>query len=164
MDRIGWRAWVVGSVLALALAGCGGNERTVETGDGTITAEQDGEQVRIEGKTEEGRGYEGRFGEDVELPDDFPADVPIYPGARVQGTMLAEGNRMVTLATSDAAAKVAAFYEERLGASGWEAAARMDMGGSRMLSFQKGERTATVQLFEEAESGTRIMLMTGDRG
>ena len=55
------------------------------------------------------------------VPDDYPADVPIYPGAKV--TMAQSGTRQnlreLMLASGDNAAKIVDFYRKGLEANGW---------------------------------------------
>jgi len=142
---------------AIALA-CGGEERTVETETGRVTVREEGEQAHVQGETREGTSYEGTFGEDVDVPDDFPDDVPLYPEAKVVGSMqVEESGRLLTLTTGDAPEKVMSFYRGKLESDGWQVESEMNMGGQRMLAAVKDERTVAVQAMEE-ESGSRVLL------
>jgi hypothetical protein len=57
------------------------------------------------------------FGENVTIPDNFPKDVPVYPGARAIGiVMQQDGSKdsVLTLKSDDDVAKVMAWYADRL--------------------------------------------------
>ncbi len=151
------------AALAAAAAGCGREERTVRVDGGDVTIHEDGDEVEVRGETG-GGAIEGRFGEDVSLPEGFPDDVPIYPGATVVGSMqAAESGRMVTLRTADAPDRVQDFYRERLAGGGWEIASEMNFGGQRMLTAEKDDRVAAVQV-GTAEDGTRVVLTVSEGG
>lgn len=52
------------------------------------------------------------------LPPDFPGDIPVLPGSRILGSLVAE-RPIAVLDTDQADEAVIAFYEERLPALGW---------------------------------------------
>jgi hypothetical protein len=142
---------------ATLLLACGGDEETVEIEGGELTFEAEGEGVRISGEKEGVGAISGQFGENAEIPNGFPEDVPIYPGADVIGGMAAGGGGMVTLQTGDDPEKVAAFYRENLVKEGWSLATEMDLGGQRVLAAEKEDRNAAVQISREANATTIVM-------
>jgi len=141
---------------ATLVLACGGEEETVEIEGGELTFEAEGEGVRISGEKEGVGAISGRFGENAEIPDGFPEDVPIYPGADVIGGMVAGDGGMVTLQTRDDAEKVTAFYRENLVKEGWNIGQEMDLGGQRVLAVEKEGRNAAVQISREADATTIV--------
>jgi len=139
---------------------CGGEEETVEIEGGDLTVKAEGEGVRISGEKEGVGAISGQFGENAEIPDGFPEDVPIYPDAKVVGSMLAGGGGMVTLQTGDDPGEVTAFYRENLVKEGWSIASEMDLGGQHLLAVEKGGRNGAVQISREG-SDTNILVTIG---
>ena len=162
------KSWFgVGAVVLLAALACGsGDERTVEMEDGgTATVHGDDEGVGVRGTTEDGEEYAIRVGTRAELPDDFPDDVPVHPGASVEASMSMPGEgQMITFATQSAPDAVYRFYKDGLAKQGWSIEAEMNLGGQRMLSGRKGDRVASVQLVEADEGGTRVVVTVGEDG
>jgi len=145
---------------ATLVLACGGDEETVEIEGGELTFEAEGDGVRISGEKEGVGAISGRFGENAEIPDGFPEDVPIYPGADVIGGMVAGGGGMVTLQSGDDLGKVTAFYRENLVKEGWNLASEMDLGEQRVLAVQKEGRNGAVQISREG-SDTNILITIG---
>ena len=91
----------------------------------------------------------------VELPDDFPADVPTYPGARLDSVMVDPGaGTLVSWTTEDTAEDVMAFFTENLKSNGWWI--ENDQGGGVFAS--KETRTATVMI-DASRGSTQIDLI-----
>lgn len=89
-------ALVVGAA-ALALAGltaCGSDEKEIDLGDGTkASVKKDGDGVTI--KSDEG---EIKTGTDMDLPDEFPSDLPMPQGDhKVVSSIDSNGELMVSL-------------------------------------------------------------------
>ena len=145
---------------ATLVLACGGEEETVEIEGGELTFEAKGEGVRISGEKEGVGAISGQFGENAEIPDGFPEDVPIYPGSKVIGGMVAGAGGMVTLQTGDDAEKVAAFYREKLVNEGWNLVPEMVLGGRQVLPIEKESRNGAVQISREAKA-TTIVLTVG---
>ncbi len=80
------------------------------------------------------------------LPDDFPPDIPIYPGAelsKVRSHFGVSGGLTAVFTTSDAPDKVASEYADFLAAEGW-VTERTKMGEGEMIFADKEGRTMTV--------------------
>jgi hypothetical protein len=91
----------------------------------------------------------------VELPDDFPADVPTYPGGRLESVLVDPGSgTMISWTTEDSAEDVMAFFTKNLKSNGWWI--ENDEGGGVFAS--KETRTATVMIGERG-GATQIDLM-----
>jgi len=141
--------------LAAALA-CGG-EKTVETDEGTLRIDRDDQTVTLEA---EGEKFEMKTGEGVELPDDFPKDVPVYPSATILTSMTsAEGIMVSTQSTADPT-QVVSFYKEKMEGEGWTVEAEMNMGPQRIISFTKDDRKLMVTAGSQGDK-TLISLVAG---
>lgn len=108
----------------------------------TITDPDSGESVTL------------RTAEDREVgiapPANMPAFAPVYPGATVTASATGnpeEAKGMVSLATTDSADEVIAFYRAKAVAAGLAEQAEMNMSGTRILAMgASGSSEAAVQV------------------
>ncbi len=115
-------------VIAGVLAACGASEDTAESSASGGT----GSARRADWKTT--------------LPDDFPPDIPIYPGAglsKVRSHFGVSGGLTAVFTTSDAPDKVASEYADFLAAEGW-VTHRAPTGEGEMIIADEEGRTVTV--------------------
>lgn len=94
----------------------------------------------------------------AQLPADFPADIPVYPGATVEHVPSTGANVSATLTTPDSPSRVAMYYKEELKKNGW----RIDDKRSRedRVEATKGKRRCTVRLTEAGSTRTRITIVS----
>ncbi len=131
-----------------------------KSGDNTITV-----------NSKEGAGTIS-VSQDGEAPKNLPAFIPLYPGAKYMGSFAAASSKsgeggpvaggMVTFSTSDASAKVLAFYKDAFTRAGMKEQAGGDMGGMAMLSFTKGDNEqegAQVMASPGTTGGTQVQVM-----
>lgn len=150
-------ALVTGFVLALALSAfvaCGSDE-TVETDQGKVTVDHDEDTMTIKGGGE--NQFEMKTGKKVDVPADFPDDIPVYPDSTVVTSMATSEGFMLASESTAELDDVLAFYKEKLGGEGWTTEAEMSMGPQRMISFSKGERQLMVTASRD-EGQTQISL------
>jgi hypothetical protein len=85
-------------------------------------------------------------GEDVEIPPNFPGDVPRYPGAKASAVTILPNDAAssVLLITGDPVATVAAWYEAN--AAGWAASAPESGTTREVRRFLKPGVTLTVTI------------------
>ena len=101
------------------------------------------------------------------IPDTFPKDFPIYPGATVtsalSGSEKGENNGFwVTLSTADSLDKVVSFYTGKLKASGWETTANYSAGGTSTQTVTKGDLSGSLAVTREDDAQeTQIMIILG---
>jgi len=111
----------------------GGNAE-VNSEDGTVTVKTD----------------QGTYSTGDKLPSDFPADVPLYPGAKVQGSVAAAGQtgggHYVGLVTSDSLDAVAAWYKSHVVSEGWTVASDATINGTVILGATKDNRNLAVTI------------------
>jgi len=93
------------------------------------------------------------------LPKNFPKDVPLYPGAKVEGSLggSSKEGSMTTLTAKDPADQIYAFYREKLEAKGWTV--EQSIIG---LSFTKGDQMVSV-MANESDGKTDIILTVGKK-
>lgn len=152
---------VVAVVAALTLAGCGAGEKAGQEAADRLTEKalsQDGQDVDVDSgdgsvsvKTEDGTVA---FGEDVDLPEEFPDDVPLpradfkVVSAATQG---GEVSVMLSLADLDFEAEKEHLTQE-LEAAGYTLSDTMDAtsdgNGFFSVTATLGERTVGVVLSE----------------
>lgn len=132
--------------------GCGrSGSKTYETKDSKVTVEQKGDKQAFEVTTKEGtlKMATGKGG--VALPDNFPKDVPLRPGATVKMSMTSGKGLMVHLESAGNVADTAKFYTEQLKGNGWEIEQTMNMGEISSLSAKKDQRQCTVSCSKDGE-------------
>lgn len=138
-------------------------ERAMERATGNkADVDLSGGQVKVTGK-EDGKEFSFQASDKggVELPNDFPADIPRYPGATVMSSMVqGDAMVMVNLQTGDPIAEVYAFYGRKLRSGGWEIVTEVTMPEMRMVSGKKGERQASVTV-HGGEGKTDISVVYG---
>jgi hypothetical protein len=175
------RTVLVGTTLAVALA-CGcrksvtytgpdGSKATISRSGGKVDITvfgKGGEKAHISG-SDQGMTVVGKEGEkfqiaggegSVALPEGFPKDVPIYPGAKVQTSMKSKDAMTATLHTPDDAAKVSGYYKEQMKANGWEIETTMDMPQGTMLAGKKGEEGLQVMVMSDNKATTVTLSVT----
>jgi hypothetical protein len=94
--------------------------------------------------TDSKTGESVSFGEQ-KIPDNFPKDFPIYPGAKPAGTM-SGGNTQkdsigfwVIFSSGDSVDKVKAYYDTELKAKGWTIDSNMTIDKSVTWGVSKGD-------------------------
>ena len=94
----------------------------------------------------------------TELPADFPADVPRYPGAEViQSRISADEGMTVTFSVGDDAEKVVSFYADSLAAEGWSTDIKKGPDGS-VIFADKAERQVGTMV-RRTDEGTLVELV-----
>lgn len=96
----------------------------------------------------------------VKVPDDFPTDMPLYPGSKVTAATSAStlGSMSVGLTTADAMDKVGAYYAANMPAQGWAETSTYATGTGQTQLYQKDNRTATVTVTSDGQGLTAVML------
>ena len=95
------------------------------------------ESVRFE--SESGDVFEAKIGGDVALPEGFPDDVPLYPGAKIIVALTVPGGGvMASFETADAPKKILDFYRRELPTKGWEVGQENSRGPT--IQFQSKKR------------------------
>lgn len=99
------------------------------------------------------------------LPDNFPKDFPLYPGAKVAGSLSGseEGKQSgfwITLTTMDSTDQVSSWYKTNLKAKNWEIKSTLETGQNVTWSITKESWEGTVSVSgSKDEKQTTIALM-----
>jgi len=119
-------------------------------------------QQAVEKISEESKGT---IKEGTSLPQNFPSDFPLYPGAKVEnsltGQQLGKEGFMVTLTSSDDWQKVSSFYKTNLPKKGWQVTASYESGDGGVITFSKGVTKGAVTIAEK-EGKTTIGIALGE--
>lgn len=97
------------------------------------------------------------------MPEDFPADVPVYPGAIVLLHQRTTAHLTATFATSAGLSHVLAFYRERLPQEGWNVQERETTAGASIFEGWKGSRTCQVTVTEDHAHTYIAFALSADR-
>jgi hypothetical protein len=88
------------------------------------------------------------------IPEGFPSDVPVYPGAKPGSSMTMPGlGVFATFESSDAVPKIVEHYRGELSKSGWSVTDSPDGGG---VDAAKGNRSVQVRARQNEQGGTEI--------
>lgn len=143
------------------------NQMTITTKDGgstTLTSSDKGDAVTM--KTADGT-VTMTSGENAKVPEDFPKDIPLYPGAKPTTVTASSKDKAFTLqfTTKDPVEKVAEHFKKELVGQGWAEGMVMSTPGeqaAQMLNYTKGERALMVNISKESE-GITILLTTSNK-
>jgi hypothetical protein len=148
-----------GAIALALLGGCGKKEQSIATPDGKVTVTQQGGGTTVEMRSDKGDKMKVTASDKgVALPANFPADVPIMPGATVKMAMTSGEALSVTFSVAASQADALKYYEDNLKAKGWEIAATMNMGESAMLSAKKGKRECVMNVGKDG-GGSMVQLV-----
>lgn len=101
-------------------------------------------------------------GAKTHIPDTFPKDVLLYPGARPDSSMTSAESTMVSFKTPDDVGKVGQRYKDDMAAAGWKETSAFTSEESWMLTFAKETRRASVFVNKD-EAGAMIMITLDNR-
>lgn len=139
--------------------GMAGSFLSAMTG-GKVGVSTDKNKVTL--KSDEG---EFSFQEGGKLPEEFPSDFPIYPGAKITSSWTSSGDDAkgisVVWETNDSPDKVANYYKSSIESKGWKTTASFSSEGTTTYSFEKGESTGFVGIAKGEEGKTTISVTIG---
>jgi hypothetical protein len=93
----------------------------------------------------------------VDLPDAYPDDAPIYPGAIASSSGRRNGRVTAFFSTEDLPEQVAEYQRAKLATLGWEEVAVDKMPKGQIIHAAKGDRTISV-LISQLDAGTEYQL------
>jgi hypothetical protein len=164
------------SMVALSLVGAGCNpfqsaqDRAAESAierasGGRVKVDSSGKQMDITGED----GTSMRVGEDIKLPDNFPKDVPVYPGAKIAAVSVStsgDKSALMNIRSTDEVGKVVQWYADTMKKSGFKESQTMDIGESKFKTFENGNITITCIFVAEQSkdaSGTTVSLTRSEK-
>lgn len=128
-----------------------------------VKVERDGDKVTI--KSEDGKDMmDISAGDGIKLPKDFPDDVYLPSDYKVMTSMKMGQAMVVNLVAPGSLGKMYDQADEKMLAQGWEQTMAMQQGAdSRILSYKKPDRSATVSLHAQDDGGVRIGLQVSQK-
>ena len=107
-------------------------------------------------------------GENAKIPDSFPKDVPVFPGAKPTLVTTDTKSEMfsVSLTTADTFENVGTYYKKELAANGWKEEQTMTQSGDQpmqMLTYTKENRSVMVTITRDG-ANTALALMVSKSG
>jgi hypothetical protein len=149
----------------LLLIGCGGEESTPDSqesvarpipetplqrpreGRNKITEKvtPDGKGMHLTATSPEGKQFNASIGDEVDIPEEFPKDVPIFPGSTPMAFMSAPDEGMiVTFKSSEEQQDIFDFYQSNLTDDGWEILKNPKSGQKLAFDAVKANRRVSV--------------------
>lgn len=119
-------------------------------------------KVNISGKDVTVQTKEGTYSSGTTLPSDWPQDVPVYAGAKVEYSGSSNGKDgrngyAAVLTSADPSDKVVEFYKKELAAKGWVVTGTQQASGISVITAEKGVQKVGVSLASE-NNQTRITI------
>jgi hypothetical protein len=148
----------------LLLIGCGGEESTPDPqesvsrpapinrpktspGRNKIVEEMDpdGKGMHLTATRPDGKKFNAAIGDEVEIPGEFPADVPIYPGSTPMAFMSSpDEGIIVTFKSTEQQQDIFDFYREKLSDDGWNVVKNPELGSGLAFDATKEDRRVSV--------------------
>jgi hypothetical protein len=129
----------------------------------TTVTRDDGIEISVDG--EESRRLQIADNEEgVDLPDDFPDDVPIYPGAIAIHAMSMPDSFIITLVTPDPAPGVIDSYRQSLEDSGWEVGDAITSPVTSTFRAAKDQRYLNVTIGRDEQEDRTIISLDLQKG
>ncbi len=156
------RTLLTAAGVSLLMVGCGSEESTPDP-QGSVSRpipatppkpfsankivekmDPDGKGMHLTATSPTGKKFQASIGDKVEIPDEFPEDVPIFPGSTPMASMSAPDGVIVTFKSSAEQQKLFDFYQSNLADAGWEILEDTVFGNPFSLDAIKGNRKVSV--------------------
>jgi hypothetical protein len=118
-------------------------------GEAQVDISKSGEKITVE--TEEGKLTIG----EGQLPENFPQNMPIYPGSKITSTSSNDENQVVIFSSEDELEKVSSYYKKELADAGWKIESTSTIANAAIYSFSDQQIKGAV-IISQAEKGTQI--------
>lgn len=132
-------------------------EKIIQGATGTKDVEINGEEVSIVGNG----GATINIGSN-KLPEDFPSEVPLFPGAQVQSSFKSgdgsEGVWTVTFTSTDSVGTVNNFFKTGLTTNGWDTTYSYALDESYGYTAKRQNLSVTVTVSAGDNNGTSLFV------
>lgn len=107
-----------------------------------------------------GRETMDQFDAEVDLPQTYPSDAPVYPGTRPSEAFeRPDGRLSVVFSSPDSPDQVMEFMIRELSAARWEVGPEQDLKTGRLVQGTKGDRLISVLLSRVGDESNRSTTM-----
>jgi len=105
----------------------------------------DGKGMHLTATDPTGKKFEASIGDEVDLPKEFPDDVPVFPGSMPMASMSSPDEGMiVTFKSTDEQQAIFDFYQSGLEEAGWEIVEDTTFGNRLAFDALKDSRKVSV--------------------
>lgn len=121
---------------------------------GKVKVDANGNQMQIKGEN----GEVTTVGQNITLPDNFPKDVPVYPGAQITAVSVStsgEKGAILNQHTTDDLSKAVAWYADAMTKGGFKETQTMDAGQSKFRTYENVNVTVSFVYVPELAQGTQ---------
>lgn len=119
----------------------------------------DGKGMHLSATTSEGKTFQASIGDKVDLPENFPDDVPIFPGATPMAAMSSvDEGLIVTFKTTSDQQAVFDFYQSNLAQHGWTLLEDSVFDNPLSIDATKDQRKVSV-IIAGTEGDSRVSVM-----
>ncbi len=122
-----------------------------------VKAKVDSSSEKVTIETKDGKAVYSA-GKSATIPENFPKDVYVYEGTKVNVAIATPDGFSVVMESSDAPEKIVAAYKSKMAAAGWKEEMVMNQGAQSMLGYKKEKRVANVIVINEKKPVTAITL------
>lgn len=96
--------------------------------------------------------------DDANLPEDFPADIPLFEDAETFAVQnLAQGAKNVLFYVDADAPKVFDFYKDSMDQEGWKTTQEYQQKYQSFLSFKKGKMVTNMTISKDPKTGRQVV-------
>lgn len=166
-------ASLLGAIFLFGLNGCGGSEpETANESTPTSAAQPSQPSTSAEsppaappssqaGPASSDLTPAGQLLNDIELPDDYPSDAPIYPGSKPSQAPPARLGRVgVIFRSYDDPAQIQQYMDQELPRLGWQVVISDDLPNGILVQGMKGDRlmSIVVSIFDKGQPSEVTMI------
>ena len=132
-------AAAISAIMALS---CGSGEETTSSPAATSSSTDAIPEASVTPANEANVVVDG----DLEIPVDFPEDIPLYPDAELGGVLdnPSEGQHVIAVVSRDSVAQVADYYGDALDNRDWDIEENVALGDQSVITARKGDRIVYV--------------------
>ncbi len=135
-------------------------EKAIKSSGGGVAdvdIDRSGDEYEVTYETEEGSLKISSKGE---LPKDFPNSIPVYPGAKVVGTVIIDELRggSVSLTSDKDPMDVTSYYRKELENNGYDITSFFESEGTSIISAKNSSLNVGVAVVLDDEIGTMIQI------
>ena len=174
------RTLVTAAAAIVILIGCGSEESTPDSqkpaarpipearpdsgGKNTIVEQidSDGKGMHLTAIDPGGREIKASIGDEIEIPEEFPKDVPIFPGSTPMAFLFApDEGIIVTFKSAEEQQEIFDYYQSTLTDDGWEILKESTEEGRISIEAVKQDRKVTVTV-AGTQGDSRVSVMVTD--
>jgi hypothetical protein len=135
----------------------------VEPNEIVETMDEDGKGIHLAVTNPAGKKFHASIGDEVEIPDAFPDDVPIFPEATPMASMSApDEGIIVTFKSGEEQQEIFDFYQSNLEGDGWEILKDSMAGNKFSIDAVKDSRKVSV-IIAGTEGDSRVSVIVTPR-